>query len=495
MTSTTTGPLADTLTDRMSTPNRMLIGGEWVEASDGQTIAILNPATEEQIGVVQQATASDIDDALAATEAGWQVWRKVDAEERSRVLRATARSLGDHVDELALILTREQGKPVQESRAEILTSIAQLDWFADEARRVYGRVVPATAAGRQLVLKEPIGPVAAFTPWNFPVLLATRKIAPALAAGCSVLLKPAEEAPSVILFIAEELVRNGLPPGVLNVVTGDPAAISAQVLRSDIIRKLSFTGSVDVGRQLARQAADGLLDLSLELGGHAPVLVFDDVDPVAAAHLCAAGKFRNAGQICISPTRFFVHERIADEFCTAFADYLSGLKVGDGTMPGTDVGPLANDRRLAGVRRLVGDAVDQGATVRAGGGQPEWADRGYYFNPTLLTDVPSGAAILHEEPFGPVAPVMTFADLDEATRRANETPFGLAGYVLTNRTSTAFDVVDALEVGIVGVNQFAVSSAALPFGGVKHSGIGRESGPEAMDAYTISKAVSLGPDL
>lgn len=479
----------------LQTTGQMLIAGEWTEASDGGTISIINPANEDEIGTIPRATADDVSAALAATEAGWHIWRHTDAEERSHVLQDAARALTPKIDELAATLTREQGKPLHEARAEITAAIGQLDWFAGEARRLYGRVVPSSSGKRHLVLREPIGPVAAFTPWNFPILLAARKIAPALAAGCSVLLKPAEEAPSVMLAFADALTKCGLPAGALNVITGDPASISSQVLRSDVIRKMSFTGSVAVGRHLAKIAADTVLDVSLELGGHAPVLVFDDADPVEAARRCVAGKFRNGGQICISPTRFYVHERIADQFVDAFVMFTKQLHVGDGSKSGTDVGPLNNSRRVAHARHLVADAATKGATIRVGGDVPDWADRGYYFNPTVLTDVPPDAAILHEEPFGPLAPVMTFTDVDDALTKANNTMYGLAAYVLTHRTSTAFRAIEGLEVGIVGVNTFAVSSESLPFGGTKHSGIGRESGLEAMQSYTTSKAVTISLDL
>lgn len=479
-----------------SADGKLLIGGEWVDASDKRTIAIINPATEEVVGTTPRATEGDIDCALNEVERGWQAWRHHYPDDRSRVMEDAAHALRTRVDELARLLTIEQGKPLAEARSEVGAAIDQLSWYAGEARRIYGRIVSKSAAGRRMVFREPIGPVAAFTPWNFPVLLAMRKMAPALAAGCSVLLKPAEEAPSAVGAMVRALVEHGLPDGVVNVLTGDPGFISSRVLRSPVIRKMSFTGSVPVGQLLARQAADRVLDSSLELGGHAPVIIFDDVDPDKAARLCVAGKFRNAGQICISPTRFYVHERIANAFIAAFHEYSSVLRVGSGLDPMTQIGPLASEKRRAQVNHLVDDALNRGARALGHPAlEPRLLERGYFYPPVVLVDLPEEAELLWTEPFGPVAPIMIFNDVDDVVDRANGTPFGLAGYILTNTTSVAFDMIDRLEVGIVGVNQFGVSAAAIPFGGVKKSGIGRESGAEAMDAYMTSKAVTIGANL
>jgi succinate-semialdehyde dehydrogenase/glutarate-semialdehyde dehydrogenase len=469
----------------------LLIGGEWTGASDGATLPLVNPANEDVIGSVASATEADVERALAAVEAGWHRWRRVEADRRADVLEGAAAALSGRVEDLARTLTREQGKPLRESRAEVAAAIAQFSWFAAEARRHGGRVMPTRAGQRNLVVYEPIGPVAAFTPWNFPVLLAARKVAPALAAGCSVLLKPAEEAPSVVSAFVEALVGAGLPAGALNVITGDPAGISRLVLASEVIRKVSFTGSVPVGRYIGSRAGERVMDMSLELGGHAPVIVFDDVDPVLAARRCVAGKFRNAGQVCIAPTRFYVHASIADVFTDAFVAATRELVIGDGLEPGTDLGPLANRRRLHQVEGTVAEARAQGAAVRCGGVPPEGLSRGYFFSPTVLTDVPRSASILRDEPFGPVAPILSFDGIEEGLALANDSAYGLAGYVLSEHAPTIFRAVDELQVGIVGVNTFAVSSEAMPFGGTKLSGVGRESGIEAMRGYSYPKAVTM----
>jgi succinate-semialdehyde dehydrogenase/glutarate-semialdehyde dehydrogenase len=473
-----------------SIPVDMLIDGEWVSSSDGQRVDVENPATEEVVCSVPRATGADLDRALAAAASGWETWRRTDAWTRSAVLREAARILAGRADEVARVLTEEQGKPIAEARAELASAVEQLDWYADEARRVYGRVVPASVAHqRMLVLREPVGPVAAFTPWNFPALLSARKIAPALAAGCSMILKPAEEAPRSVLAIAQALVEAGLPAGVLNVVTGDPGQISAHLLASPVIRKVSLTGSVAVGQQLLRAGAENILDVSMELGGHAPVLVFPDVDAEAAGAACAKGKFRNAGQVCISATRFYVHESIIDRFTAAFVEQTRRLRIGNGLDPATDLGPLSNRRRVDAVESLVADAVDRGARLLTGGHRP--TGRGFFFEPTVLGEVPPDSQVMHVEPFGPLAPTAPFSDLEEGLRLANSTPYGLAGYVFTHDLDTAVRAYEGLEVGMVGVNGFAVSGAQVPFGGVKRSGIGSENGTEAMDAYTVSKTVAM----
>jgi succinate-semialdehyde dehydrogenase/glutarate-semialdehyde dehydrogenase len=460
-------------------PDQMLIDGAWVPAADGQRVEVENPATEEVICSVPRATVADLD-----AGGGRDAWT------RSGLLREAARILAGRAGEVARVLTQEQGKPIAEATAELAAAVEQLDWYADEARRVYGRVVPSSAAHRRMfVLREPVGPVAAFTPWNFPALLAARKIAPALAAGCSMILKPAEEAPRSVLAIAKALVDAGLPAGVLNVVTGDPAQISAHLLASPVIRKVSLTGSVAVGQQLIRAAADNILDVSMELGGHAPVLVFGDVDPEAAGAACARGKFRNAGQVCIAATRFYVHESIIDRFTAAFVETTRRLRVGNGLDPATELGPLSNRRRVDAVESLVAEAVDRGARVLTGGRRLDGP--GYFFEPTVLGEVPPDAEVMSVEPFGPIAPTAPFADLDEALRLANSTPYGLAGYVFTTNLSTAVRAYEGLEVGMVGVNEFAVSGAQVPFGGVKRSGIGNENGTEAMDSYTVAKTVTM----
>jgi succinate-semialdehyde dehydrogenase / glutarate-semialdehyde dehydrogenase len=471
---------------------RMYIDGMWAESSDGGCIDVTNPATERVIARVPKATMSDVDRALEAAEKGWLTWRATDPWTRSECLRAAAAVLRDRREELASVLTQQQGKPLAESRSEIRGAWEQFEWFADEARRISGDVLDARPEHYALVVREPIGPVAAFTPWNFPALLPARKIAPALAAGCSMILKPADEAPGVAFALAQACELAGLPPGVLNVITGDAAQISARLLGSRIIRKLTLTGSVPVGRVLLRAAAENIVDTTMELGGHAPTIVMRDSSPRDAARRCVAAKYRNAGQVCISPTRFYVHREIYREYCEAFVAEVGQLRVGNGSDPETNVGPLNNSRRLDAIAGLVDDALAAGARLAIGGRRPADQPVGHYFQPTVLIDVPESARIMQEEPFGPVAPISVYDDIEEALNRANGTPYGLAGYVLTDDMSAGLKAAARLDVGMVGVNDFALSYAGVPFGGRKLSGIGTESGSSAMDSYLARKSIHLG---
>ncbi len=474
--------------------DRMLIDGTWTSASDGAALDVVDPTTEEPLGTVPAASGDDLDRALDAARRGFAEWREADAWTRSATLRRVAGVLAGRAEAIAGVMTAETGKPLAQSRAEVSSTVDQFDWYADEARRIYGRTIDGHSRDtRLMVLAQPVGPVAAFTAWNFPALLPARKIAPALAAGCSVIVKPAEEAPRTTLSLAEACVEAGLPAGALNVVTGDPSTISAHLLASDVIRKVSLTGSVPVGRTLLRLAADRILPLTMELGGHAPVLVFPDADLDAAAELCVVAKFRNCGQVCISPTRFFVHDSIAPAFTERFVAGTHRLAVGDPTDPSTDVGPLASARRRDAVEGLVADAHDLGATVATGGRRcdPLGTGRGFFFEPTVLTDVAADMRVMQEEPFGPVAPLTTFTDLDDGLSQANATPYGLAGYVFTRDLRTAHLAGEGLEVGMVGINHFALATAEAPFGGVKQSGWGREGGREGIEAYTVTKYLNL----
>jgi len=472
-------------------PNQLFIGGTWRDASDGATFDLVDPATEETVDQIASATAEDLDDALRAAEAGFGIWRQASAWDRSAVLRRAATLLGERLEVLAAILTAEQGKPLEEARAELRATADQLDWYADEARRIYGRIVDGhTRAVRISVLRQPIGPVAAFTAWNFPALLPMRKIAPALAAGCSVVLKPAEEAPRTALALAAVLQDAGLPDGVLNVVTGEPDCIARQLLGSPVIRKVSLTGSVPVGRTLLRLAADDLKGVSMELGGHAPVLVMADADLEAAAEAIVKGKFRNGGQVCIAPSRFYVHADVAERMLDLVVAGVARLRVGAGTAESVDVGPLTNRRRCDSVAELVADALGRGATLRAGGGPPDGISRGYFYAPTVMSNVPDDARVMHDEPFGPVAPFATFTNTDEVLERANSVPYGLAGYLFTRDLRTAHLVSEELEVGMVGINHLLLATAESPFGGVKHSGFGREGGTEGVESYTVTKSVN-----
>jgi len=390
------------------------------------------------------------------------------------------------------VLTDEQGKPLAEATGEVQAAADQFDWYADEARRIYGRVIDGhTRAQRLVVLRQPIGPVAAFSPWNFPALLPARKIAPALAAGCSIVVKPAEEAPRTAFCLAQACHDAGIPAGLVNVVTGDPSRISRHLIGSPIIRKVSLTGSVPVGREILQLCADGIKAVSMELGGHAPVLVFDDIDVEQAAETAARGKFRNNGQVCIAASRFNVHGAVAARFTKRFIEVTQALRIGDGRDPTTEVGPLANRRRLEAAEALVADALSRGATLRCGGRRPAGLPRGFYFEPTVLTGVDASMRVMSQEPFCPVAPIATFTDLDDALAQANASPYGLAGYVFTNNTRTAFLAAEGLEVGMVGVNNLVIAAAEIPFGGIKHSGFGREGGSEGIDAYTTTKYVNI----
>ena len=475
----------------MKNCKQMYIGGRFVDGGGG-TMTVSDPATDEPVATVGTASKADLDAALEAAAAGLAVWRMTDPWTRSAAIRRVAELIRAGADDMAAVLTSEQGKPVAQAKAEVLSAADQFDWCADEARRIYGRVVEARlSSDRILVRREPIGVVAAFTPWNFPALLPARKIAAALAAGCSIIIKPAEETPLTCFLLAAACHDAAIPAGVVNVVVGDPAMISSHLISSPLVRKVTLTGSIAVGSQLMALAAAGLKAVSLELGGHAPVVVFDDVDPAAAGVQCADAKFRNAGQVCISATRFIVHESISARFVEAFSERTRALRLGPGCDPSTDVGPLTNRRRVESVERLVDDAVDRGATVTTGGRRPPGMDCGNWYEPTVLTDVSPPMEVLRIEPFGPVAPISAFATFDQAMAMANASEYGLAGYVLTNDLARAMTASEALEVGMVGVNNFAIATAEAPFGGVKASGFGREGGSEGVGDYMITKYVNM----
>lgn len=471
---------------------KLFIGGEWINARSGRTMAVVNPATEEEIGRVAHAGRDDFEAALEAAAAGFRVWRKTSPLVRSDVLRNAAALLRQRSDSIAAIMTAEQGKPVAEAKAELSASAEIVEWCAEEARRTYGRIVPARLAGvSQRVLKEPVGPVAAFTPWNFPVSQAARKIAAALAAGCSVVIKPPEETPASPAALAKAFADAGLPAGVLNVLYGVPAEISEYLIASPVIRKVSFTGSTVVGKHLASLAGRYMKRATMELGGHAPSIVFDDANLDKAVETLAGSKFRNAGQVCIAPTRFLVQDAVHDEFVDRFKQRMAKVTVGNGAASGVTMGSLANDRRRDAVEALVGEAVAQGATLAAGGNRV--GNKGYFFEPTLLLDAPRGSRIMNEEPFGPVALVSRFSTIDEAIEEANRLPYGLAAFAFTRSLSSLARVDEEVEAGMLSVNHFGLALAELPFGGVKDSGYGSEGGPEAIEAYLSTKLVSHAP--
>lgn len=470
-------------------PLHLFIAGEWIPAAERETLAVTDPATGRVIGALPMATKADLDRALAAAESGFREWRKVSAFERGKVLRRAADLLRDGMDIFAAQLTLEQGKPLAQARVELSASADFFDWYAEEARRAYGRLIPPRTEGAVLtVLHEPVGPVAAFSPWNFPASQLARKLAPALAAGCSCVVKPAEETPATALALARVLDQAGLPKGVLNMVFGVPSEISAHLIGAPQIRKISFTGSTAVGRLIGRLAADEVKRATLELGGHAPVILFDDIDAERAARLCATAKLRNAGQVCTAPTRFLVQDGIHDRFVAAFRDALASTKVGNGLDPETEMGPLANDRRIAAMETLTADAAAKGGRLLTGGTRQ--SDQGFFWAPTLIADMPEDALAMTEEPFGPLALVRRFAQPGQAIAEANRLPYGLAAYAFSNDRGRIALVREEIESGLVGINSFAVTWPETPFGGVKASGIGSEGGSEGLDAYLVTKFLS-----
>lgn len=468
---------------------RQFIGGHWRDGGGDAVERVLNPATEDILAEFRHAGASDIEAAIEAAQQGFARWRHSSALQRSQVLRAAADRLRDRNADIARQLTREQGKPCAEAQREIALAADMLDWYAEEGKRVYGRVVPSRWPGvRQTVRREPIGPVAAFTPWNMPILIPAMKIGAALAAGCSVVFKPSEETPAAAMALVQALVDAGVADGALNLLLGQPGQISQALITAPAIRKVSFTGSTAVGKQLAALAGAQAKRIALELGGHAPVIVCADADPVAAAQALAPFKFRNAGQICISPTRFLVHDSIYQRFAAAMASYAGALSTGDGMQPGTQMGPLANARRLDAMHSMVDNALSGGARLLCGGRR--LGARGYFYAPTVLADVADDARIMNEEPFGPLAPIDRFDTLESALTRANRLPYGLAAYAFTNDLGTEQTLSAGLEAGMIGINSVFMAQPETPFGGVKDSGDGRESGIEGVDAYLISKFVT-----
>lgn len=479
----------------MATPHTYLpslslhIAGEWRGANGRETLPVINPATGAELGRLPMATEGDIDDALAAAHAAFPAWSQTSAWERDGILKRAAVLIEERRDRIAHSLTLENGKPLVDSQGEIDRVIETIAWCAEEGKRAYGRVLPPRSHRlTQTTLKRAVGPVAAFVPWNFPIVLAARKVAAALAAGCTVVLKPAEETPASCIELVRAFLDAGLPSGALGLLFGVPAQISQRLIASPVIRKISFTGSVSVGRLLATQAARQLKPATMELGGHAPVVVFDDVDVGKVAAACAAFKFRNAGQVCLSPSRFYVHERIAGSFAEQLATHARALQVGDGLTPGVQMGPLNNLRRLQAAQALVDDARAGGAQIVAGG--QRIGAQGFFFQPTVLTQLSASARLLKEEPFCPVAPVMPFSSLDEVIGLANDTDMGLAAYAFTNRLDCAAEFSERIEAGWIGINNFTPALADAPIAGMKDSGLGMEGGPEGLDAYLHSRFVS-----
>ncbi|WP_372070044.1 NAD-dependent succinate-semialdehyde dehydrogenase (plasmid) [Tistrella mobilis] len=468
-------------------PNTSLfIDGTWAPGSTGKDEAVLNPATAEEIGRVAHASTGDLDRALEAAARAFKTWRKVSPYDRSKVMRKAADLLRERADTIARIMTMEQGKPLAEAKVETLAAADLIDWFAEEGRRTYGRVIPSRAVGHlQTVTREPVGVVAAFTPWNFPINQVVRKVSAAIATGCTIIVKGPEETPASCAELIRAYADAGVPAGVINLVYGIPAEVSSYLIPHPVIAKISFTGSTAVGKHLAAMAGQHMKRATMELGGHAPAIVFGDVDVSKAARALAAQKFRNAGQVCVSPTRFLVEESVADRFVGEFTEAVASIKVGDGLDPETRMGPLANSRRVDAMEALVADAVANGATIRTGG--ERIGNKGYFFQPTVMTGVPLAARIMNEEPFGPVVPVSTFSGYDALIAEANRLPYGLAAYAYTSSSKTAAALSADIESGMISINQGMLALPEVPFGGIKDSGYGSEGGIEAMEPYLITK--------
>ncbi|OQX10359.1 MAG: succinate-semialdehyde dehydrogenase (NADP(+)) [Desulfobulbaceae bacterium A2] len=479
------------LNDTALLRNRCYVGGRWIEAASGATLPVRDPASGEEIARVPSLGRAETRQAIETAQAALPAWRDQTAKHRAALLRRWHDLVLRHQDDLACLMTAEQGKPLAEARGEVVYGAGFIEWFAEEAKRVYGDVIPApTADKRIVVLKQAIGVAAAITPWNFPNAMITRKCAPALAAGCTVLIRPASSTPLSALALAELAERAGIPPGVLNVVTGNSAEVGAELTSNPLVRKLSFTGSTAVGKQLMRESAGTMKKLSLELGGNAPFIVFDDADLDAAVAGAMASKFRNCGQTCICANRLLVQDGIHDRFASRLVEAVAGLRVGPGMAPDSQIGPLINSRAVDTMDALVEDAVARGARVLCGGRRHSLG--GAFFEPTVLADVPPEAACSREEIFGPLAPLIRFSSEDEAIRLANDTPYGLAAYAYTRDIGRVWRVAEALEYGIVGLNEAMVSTEVAPFGGVKESGFGREGSKYGIEEYLELKYLCLG---
>ncbi|MDO3431834.1 NAD-dependent succinate-semialdehyde dehydrogenase [Rhizobium sp. CBN3] len=467
---------------------QLYIDGHWRDGSNAR-LSIVNPATGEVIGRVSNAGRNDLDQALSAAAAGFAQWRQVSAFERAKLMRRAAEILRGRSAEISRLMTLEQGKPLAEAGAETAGAADIIEWFAEEARRSYGRLIPPRATNvRQMVIKEPVGPVAAFSPWNFPLNQAVRKVSAALAAGCSIILKGPEETPASCAELVRAFADAGLPAGVLNLVFGIPADISSHLIPHPVVRKISFTGSTPVGKQLASLAGAHMKRVTMELGGHAPALVFDDADIDLAVRIMAGAKFRNGGQVCVAPTRFLIQERVFEKFLGAFVKAAEAVNVGDGMCDGVTMGPLANPRRVEAMEALTADAVMRGAKIATGG--KRIGNLGNFFQPTVLTNVPQDARVMNEEPFGPMAIVSAFSDYGSAIAEANRLPYGLAAYAYTTSAKTSADLARDIESGMLSINHHGLALPELPFGGIQDSGYGSEGGAEAMESYFNTKLVT-----
>jgi succinate-semialdehyde dehydrogenase/glutarate-semialdehyde dehydrogenase len=469
---------------------QLFLNGEWRDALAKESLEIINPATEEVIGKVSHARKEDLEIALNAAEKAFNSWKNVSAYERSKILRKAADIVRSKADEIATLMTLEQGKPLVEAKMETMGAADSIDWYAEEGRRAYGRIIPSRAPQGvyQFVFKEAVGVVAAFTPWNFPLNQVVKKVAAAFAAGCTAIVKGPEETPASVAELIKAFDEAGMPKGSINLVYGIPAEISEYLIAHPIVRKVTFTGSTAVGKLLASLAGTHMKRVTMELGGHSPAIVCEDADVKAAVKILSANKFRNAGQVCISPTRFLVHDSVYEEFVDGFVEQAEALNVGNGLDEGVKMGPLAHDRRLTAIEGFVSDAVENGAKVLTGGKRK--GNKGYFFEPTVMTNVSNDARIMNEEPFGPLAPINSFSSIDEVIEEANRLNYGLAAYAYTNSAKTAQDLGQAIESGQVSINHHGLGLVDTPFGGVKDSGYGSEGGPEGLDAYMTTKLVS-----
>lgn len=467
----------------------LIIDGKWRESSTGSSQDVLNPATGESIGKVACATSDDLDEALDAAARGLAEWRAVAPWQRGSILKNAADKLRANIEFTARTITREQGKPLAEAKAEVARSAEFLEWGGEQARRISGRTLRGRETGNRIEIEtHPIGVVAAFTPWNFPMALAAKKFAGALGAGCAIICKPSEETPGSVLEMTKALLEAGVPPAAVAVVFGEPEKISSYLIPARSIAKITFTGSIPVGKQLAAAAGMVMKPVTMELGGHAPTIVCGDVDPEKAADVLAKAKFANSGQICLSPTRFFVEEKVFTRFAARMVEHAKSWRVGDGLSPDTQMGPLANERRVQAVSHLVEDARGRGANILAGG--QRIGNRGFFYAPTVMTDVPDDAEILRSEPFGPIVPILPFSDENDMLEQANGLEFGLSAYVFTNDAKRQRHLKDSLHFGTVGLNEFVTHLPEVPLGGWKESGFGTEGGTEILEPYQKTKFVS-----
>ncbi|MGE0310722.1 MAG: NAD-dependent succinate-semialdehyde dehydrogenase [Lautropia sp.] len=467
----------------------LYIDGEFVAGDGRKTQPVTNPATGEVIGQLPHATTKDLDRALAAAARAFETWKHSSPLDRAKILRKVGELSRERSKDIGRNITLDMGKPIAEAIGEVVSCADHCDWHAEECRRIYGRVIPPRLPNvRQMVLREPVGVCAAFTPWNFPYNQAIRKIAAAIGAGCTIVLKGPEDAPSAVIAIARAFHDAGLPKGVLNIVWGVPHEISEYLIKSPIVRKVSFTGSVPVGKQLAALAGSHMKRITMELGGHSPVIVFDDADVERAAKLLSGFKFRNAGQVCVAPTRFYVQEKVYETFVAKFIEFTNRVKVGPGIDPESSMGPLAHDRRVPQMEQFIEDAKKRGGKIEVGGERV--GSKGSFFAPTVVTGLPDDAMLMTTEPFGPVAPMSRFKDVDEVLRRANSLPYGLSSYVFTTSTKNALAAQNGIEAGMVNINHFGQALPETPFGGIKDSGIGSEGGSETFDGYLVTKFVT-----